>query len=341
MNGNHLKPDWKRQRDFMVDTGIPLVLVQMGKMPNYLVANLRYISETFTKTTKYLITDNDNTDSFAEMGFQVVKTEELDLVWPANFEIHDQRRHFRKNFWFSTKARLIILPLFMRKKSLRKVLHIESDVWIHPQFPFEYFFEIKEPLAFPRVDLERGVASVLFINGEPGIQTLLDACESWPELTDMQILGKILEDSRKVHQLDSYEFDLKSSRHWIFDGAKLGMYLFGSDPRNNWGIIKRFDNSPMGSLSKGDQLIQIGEKLFVKGAKSRKQVVSLHIHSKDLRVFSNNWRKILELQLEKEGKNKSIGFSSQSFVFHLTEIIAIAIRKALRILRLQNLLNSL
>jgi hypothetical protein len=323
----------------MVDIGIPLVLVQIGRMPNYLVANLRYISETFRGQTKYLITDVHDTDSFTEMGFEVVKIEDLDLDWPANFEICDERKHFRKNFWFSTKARLIIIPVFMRERGIEKILHIESDVWIHPKFPFDYFLDIKEPLAFPRVDLERGVASVLFINGVPGIQTLSDACEIFPELTDMQILGKILEDRRKAHQLDSYEFDLNTSHQWIFDGAKIGMYLFGSDPRNNWGIIKRFHNSPMGGLSKGDQIVLIGDELFIKGEKSRKQVVNLHIHSKDLRIFSRNWQEVIELQLESEEENKSISFRFQPFAFHLTEIIALAIRKALRILRLQNLLN--
>lgn len=306
---------------------IPIVLVQLGSPSRYLKANLKYLGETFPYEKKVMITDLKNYQWIEDYGFRVVHVDELAIFWPNNFEISDRRKYFRDNFWFSTKARLILLSHFMLQTSTPRLLHFENDVWVNPRFPFEYFDSLDAPLAYPRVDDFRGIASVLYVNGAEGINILEYACNKWSNMTDMEILGKLMDENERVLMLDSYDRRANESGHWVFDAAKMGMYLFGADPRNSWGLIRRFKRSPMGALEYGDEIRLEKDILSVGKEKSRKEIANLHVHSKNRKVFSVHWKKSIRLQLEKEKKGYSREFKLASFLFKLNEFSVFAIRK--------------
>lgn len=308
---------------------IPLVLVQLGPISKQLSLNLKYLASTFPQNAKYLITDNPNMDRRIDQRFIVVDSNKLIASWPDKFKVDDRRKYFRDNFWFSTKARLLLLPKFMETTGISKILHIENDVWLNPAFPFHLFTNITKPLAFPRMDADRGIASVLFVNGNLGIEQLTNACMKWPSLTDMQILGRILENDDLVFKLDSYESDSYES-DWIFDGAQLGMYLFGSDPRNHMGIVKKFRKSPTGKLRGTHKFLLKEDKLLLTGPLGERQIANLHIHSKYLHIFSESWKSEILLQLKKERYNWWFGFSINAFKFYLLERCGLAVRKIVR-----------
>jgi hypothetical protein len=275
-----------------------------------------------------VITDNDNLSDKSKNTYETVKIEDLNISWPTAFEITDRRINFRDNFWFSTKARLFLIPKLMEYFKLEKVLHIENDVWIHPEFPFQLLSNLRHALAYPRVDEFRGVASILLINGESGGKLLTDACIRWPDMTDMQILGQLWVNQQDVYALPStFGNGNNVLDNWIFDGAKIGMYLFGSDPKNTLGVIKRFNKSPMGDLDSPLGIQSYKETVWLINQGTFKRVANLHLHSKTVGMYSKNWLLILNRQLTKNKMNLSYSFSPHAFLFSIHELTYRILRK--------------
>lgn len=302
---------------------IPLVLAHIGKMPQHLSANILYLVKTFPKRNLYFISDIKPSLVIDSPRFIHIPIERLIQEWPVDFSITDKRRLFRNNFWFTSKARLILIPSFMRIFGENKVIHIENDVWIHPLFPFYFLEELEAPLSFPRVDSKRGIASVMVIKGELGIRMLEDACASWPNSTDMQILGNLMNTDSRVFQLPSMigSTDNSNLGNWIFDGAAIGMYLFGADPKNSLGLIRRFEKSPMGSFLQELDFSFKDKDLVISDGIRWNRVAALHIHSKTCTIFSSDWKSVLEKQLIREQRGMKYGFNFSALFFGLREMI--------------------
>ena len=275
-----------------------------------------------------MISNNLEFNELKGARIHFIDIQNLNFKWPEFFEISDGKRNFRDNFWFSTKARLYVIPIFMEIYSIQKIIHLENDVWIHPEFPFHIFEYLDYPLAFPRVDSERAIASILFINGSEGRRLLLDSCEKWPMQTDMQILGKLILSQKNVCELPStYGGVEEHFDGWIFDGAKLGMYLFGSDPRNTYGLVKRFDFSPLGSVGTKFKLKLTNKVLFLQDEVKERKIANLHIHSKNISMFSYQWDRALVNQLRKRSLRLSLGFDLRAFFFVIQEMTHRVLRK--------------
>lgn len=309
-----------------------IVFVHLGEIPKYLRKNLEYIAKQFVIQSRFIVTDNEELRTFSNLGYQIVKLQDLEIDWPPDFQISGRERLFRNNFWFSTKARLFIIPQFMAVFKVEKVLHIESDVWIHPDFPLRELETLNAALAFPRVDEGRGIASVLLVNGTEGRKLLLEACYNWPHLTDMQILDRLLRKNKNVYELPSTNNMLDNILgNWIFDGAKLGMYLFGADPRSVYGVIRRFNLSPMGSLTSGQEIMVEGQVIYLKTHESHRRVANLHLHSKDVRMYADNWRSVLKRQIRKRKLKLNYGFDFSAFLFFCRERMIHLLRKIQRL----------
>lgn len=306
---------------------LPVVFVQLGTLPRHLRRNLYFFASHFSNRSCYLVTDQERQIDIPD-SIEVIDSKELIKVWPEDFQIRDRRRLFRNNFWFLSKARLLLIPRLMEKFKLEKIIHIESDVWISPSFPFEVFENMSAPLAFPLVDEARGIASVLFVNGSEGVNLLDRGCAEWPHMTDMQILGQIaMRSNDEVALPSTYNRNGLEIGPWIFDGAKLGMYLFGSDPRNTWGIIHRFRKSLMGNLESKQKISLDKDQLIFSEGNSRKQIANLHLHSKSTVLFSKHWAIFIRLQLLKNAVGLNYGISIMGLFKAGSEFAVQVIRK--------------
>lgn len=307
---------------------LPVVFVNLGKVPRYLEKNIEYILTQFPNQPCYLITDQNKSSFPQKVGLEIIQLAEVMVSWPAKFEIKDKRKDFRNNFWFSSKARLLLLPEMMNMLKIERLLHIENDVWISPNFPFHLFETLSAPVAFPQVDEERGIASLLYVNGRFGIEILKDACEAWPEMTDMQILGQISHKYGSAVILPStYGVSSLKMENWIFDGAKLGMYLFGSDSRNSRGVSKRFKRSPMGDLAPNQKILLKENQLLLKELNSEIRIASLHLHSKQARLFSLNWSIFLKIQLIKKSMRLNYRFDPAGAWKAMSELLIAILRR--------------
>ena len=164
-------------------------------------------------------------------------------------------KDFRNNFWFSAIQRFDALRLYI-EKSNEPILHLESDVIISKDFPLEKFIMSEIKIAFPVVAKNRGVASSVFIRDLETAEKLIHFADETSSVnsntTDMEILAGFFEENQdKVVMLafgpnsaSAYDesfilervlpaFEILSG---IFDGNDIGVYLFGTDPRNARGV---------------------------------------------------------------------------------------------------------
>ena len=315
-------------------------------LPKHLILNLKRTIQLFPQHEIHLVT-NLNPASI-EINQLKVFGYEPSTIW---FELESTLSHdrdFRNNFWFTSLARFLALAEFSQTHN-QEMLHIESDVIISQDFPFDDFSEIPSWFSFPVVNNALAIASCLFIKNTEAAEylsqlTILMAKKD-SHVTDMHVLGEI---SKK----DSYFFQLlptspsmknalpsaseahlesihKSTQLFkgFFDGFDLGMYLFGNDPRNKRGIsfVRRFDTRfylnvrELSFALNNDRdfpyIYDTFKNTFI-------PIFTLHIHSKNLKLFNPaSSHKVIRKAIIDSKRGPEAKFYPNIFISSLTKAI--------------------
>lgn len=240
-----------------VSNRIDLVFVHLNSnIPLYLRLNLRSVVRKFPNHNVVLI---HNVAQISRIPRGVVQFNYKGS--PNLMKIDSNLKHpkeFRNNFWLTSIGRFDALSAYMETTN-RSLIHVESDVILSDDFPIDKFNEISSMLAFPVVAGNRGVASTLYIKNLESAQKLVnqsvEISDINPNTSDMEILAKFNSefkqeclilpfapsDNQYFHEPIGAEAKLDSLSQikrfgGIFDGNDIGVYLFGSDPRNRRGI---------------------------------------------------------------------------------------------------------
>ena len=288
-----------------------LIFVYLGKdLPKYVLANIRQIQGKFPDREIVFIGDDPLLcKKMAGKGIDTWLSPTPELNWVLNRSSLSHDPDFRNGFWFKTLARFYSLNEYMKLFPFQSVLLIESDVWISPSFPFRKFEQGCFDCAYPLAGKKQGVASTFFIRNSKCMQTFLEFAEQAtllnPEETDVTILGSFfrfgalntvvlpsainIKESFGSH-VDVDEIVLMTSEEFfedgIFDASTWGQFLTGLDPRNSWGFRRIYFHQESHSVNPTKFTFSaIGDELLVNLSGMSKRIYSLHIHSKDLRVF--------------------------------------------------------
>ena len=298
------------------------VFVHLGKSPvTHLWNNLQRHADLFPEIETYVILDQLTHSRNIPDGINLYMFKrESQFLSEAIFSAHDQK--FRGGFWRFSLERLFALSEFHKDHPQRKILHIESDVLLLPNFPWDRLSNSETPL-WNNYNQDRDVSALLYF---PDYTAHLKFIESIqlelyenPKHTDMTVLAALREDDNVIcsffPSLDPQLMDLinvanvsnsdliaKVSsgaifENGVFDAAAIGMWLTGHDPRNRYGKLLLHDSSPLVS---GDSLVnpravsyEMDEQgnlyLVSKTTGIRVSLWSLHIHSKSLKLFSESW----------------------------------------------------
>ena len=331
-----------------------LVFVHVGKkIPKHLKLNLRKTIDLFPKLEVVLIVNQEcRVSNIPGLGvFRFSYFEELDFI---KFKL-GHPKNFRNNFWFLSLIRFFVLHKFM-EKNVGEIIHVESDVILASDFPYNKFSQLEGKCAFSLTSDSEGIASILYLRDFEtsrllSEQTLISVgLNSYT--TDMIILKEFYvkyksitnilpsgsdfssKNNLRVPPIDAEKIR-KSKSHFggIFDGIDLGFYLTGEDPRNNRGLRRIRSVIPRNYVDPKllDPCWNI-ERGFIDvfdhhlGCLS--PVYSLHIHSKDLRFFQGNNIRIFQSRLRdfnnSESKELSIRTLFKSIIisvarrFHIT-----------------------
>lgn len=285
--------------------------------------------------------------SDSEISLKRVKSLEIEtwkcsnpaVSWSLISDNWSFSRKFRDDFWFKTLARFYSLHEFMQSHSGVSVLHIESDVLLLKNFPFEIFENLGNCISYPLKSDHEGIASLLYISDSLIAQKLISYIEDCSKvkesITDVSILGSFFKDYAELYfpmpsalpvsidndQNDSnIEVDLSRNLEFfggIFDASSIGIYFTGEDPRNANGFIRLF--SPLDHpIPVHDYIFNFTDSILsATYKKTTANVFSLHIHSKDLRLFNIDKS---SLRLEYLTKNHLLGEKLESQGFRTLKI---------------------
>jgi hypothetical protein len=322
-----------------------LVFVHLGtEFPNHLLANINYCKREFRNVEVVLIHDaplkslpNINGVSF----YQFIRKD--NEVIPILSKLQ-RNFDFRSGFWLTTKLRLLALAEYVGKVQ-SQVIHIESDVWLAPYFNFKYLQSSEFSLAYPRVDANRSIASIMFINGIEGARTLREVTLKNPGLSDMELLEKLRRDtSKKVISLpSSFDFNFQFAQdssfkqeQTIFDGAAIGMHLFGADPRNTFGFLSKYMDFPSVTPKMSTLQFRIhDERLQISFEHGYSDIACLHVHSKATTLFVRDYREVFESVIKERSLGIKKSFLPRVALFCLVELSKLAILKIIRRIRVR------
>ncbi len=222
---------------------------------------------------------------------------------------------FRDAFWISTTARFFYIESFMELFDLRHVYHIENDIMIYENLDD---IPVNKNIMYMVKDSDkRVIPSILFIPdcshlNRLNTYMLQQLKKSSNLMNDMQLLG-----SYSANHIDYFPFDFTSNSSFIMDGAAIGQYLGGVDPRNLPEFDTKTDtektllsvqNPTIGFINETSEFkpdsitifkkdfhlnnITIPVELYYGQTETNnqinlKQINNLHIHSKQLYQFSS------------------------------------------------------
>lgn len=323
--------------------------VHLGKarVPSYLKTSMKNISENFHGFPLILLVDNDkNLKNLGIKNLNVKKVSFLDKNWESIKRELSHDLTFRNEFWFNSLARFKALDKFMENENLNALLHIESDVSLMPNFPIERVKSLENVMAYSLQSSGQGIASLLHVGSKEVLKDFLFFCRkevtAKKNSTDMTILFRFLiERSHQVVILPTLPINLdtvslsedksiikQSSENinifgGVFDAISIGQYFFGIDPRNYRGRKKLF-REDLDHWVKPSQyeFKWINDSLIANNGGLQYQVYSLHIHSKDAKIFS---LRSLKIEFRKRIKQSQSGERTELVLRELLKSIGRAL----------------
>ena len=303
---------------------IHLILVYLGhKIPRYVFVNLKNLRRQFPHQQIVLIVERDsliNESTKRELNLKVygyTKSEKLhDLELSKHHDLG-----FRNGYWSHTIHRILAFLDYQIENRLDCVLHIEADMTLMPDFPFEAIART-EGIVWGYYNEQRDVGALIFVPGIKDAEWLRDEIiktwKEYPFFTDMQLLKEISNShqnqisywpsglsmaSNANARVNMSELQLTSKRQvdvgGIIDVAAIGMWLCGIDPRNNRGKKIHFSDS---FISNGDSWVDPSELKYIFHEKGKISIgepfgeiplYALHNHSKSEKYFGNSRVKYL------------------------------------------------
>lgn len=295
---------------------IEIVYVQIGtaKAP-HLIANIKLVRSMFPNMQiNCVVTKNSITHtSLPEYVNPIIYKPNRIVNSMLNKKSMDI--NFRDGFWRYTFERLLALREAHICKPNSSLIHIESDIFIFPNFPFNSFMKITSTCWLP-FNESRDAASLMYF---PTLKKSLDFHADLKKLlvrskqiNDMEALRTLRDQFPHKYQLlptsdvkfrklknlsKSEDARLQKVFNGVFDSAAIGMWLTGIDPRNNFGITHFFATNTIKKLEARINpsayplyLLKEGNLVFKNGSKFL-NVYNLHVHSKSNKIFSNTWRR--------------------------------------------------
>lgn len=305
-----------------------VVFVHLGSAKAaHLWENLRRLDVLFPKIKKVLILDNPvhlpKIGNLKVELFLFSRSNYIDRpLGPLNRDID-----FREGFWQFSIERFMALNAWHRENPIESFVHVESDVLLMPDFPWERFTRLNT-LAWLRYNDTLDVAAILYSPNSEETGWLADLISREvaqdPDLTDMTVLSRIshqfksrimilptqFHNSRLLEAKDDLQYvdqisDNVEEFGGIFDAAAIGMWLTGQDPRNYLGWIKRYVPLPSSFVNPAifEYSVRSHGTVTLIASGKTESLFNLHLHSKQLSFFGQDWESRLRSDV-KTSKNR-------------------------------------
>jgi len=291
------------------------------KFPKHLIANCYRMRSLFPEVNLHILHNTDSTLP-DELGVAIHKIETS--TYESDFKNHEWSRDFRHGFWQSSLLRILVLEQFHELFPNDSILHVESDVILMSGFPFDKIAQLDLPYwnSFgKKADVGALIYSPRMSYTKLLVASLRKAVNANHQITDMTALNFVRNESPDVFKVfpTSYLDASFETIPFIFDGAVLGMWLFGQDPRNHYGFQPRFLNltESLYSIVRGSVHLSDAGLLTLREGSEVSQIVSLHLHCKDTRLFEAN-STLFKRRVRSSSKRIHVVLFKPSVFFKLT-----------------------
>jgi len=293
-----------------------IVFVHLNsKLPGYLKENLENTISMFPNHQVYLV--HNGVASIPKLTNLVIFRYVEDSNWEKMESNLSHPRNFRENFWLTSLARFLAIESFA-KQFPGEILHLESDVIISKDFPFEKFTRQPKGIAFPIASNRRGVATTVYFRDAEIATKLanfaLRIVNEASDTTDMLILRQFFdhfpeitcalpmvpnsEGALSVIPEEPLRTNLSDNLFYfdgLFDGTDIGPYFFGSNPWNARGKSILHLQTPENYSNCKNWLLRCDEErefLSISTIKdgTRIKAFSVHMLCKDPSIFRNTTR---------------------------------------------------
>ena len=292
-----------------------IVYVYLGEhMPRYAIENIKMFSDRFSKYETWFLSNNlGSLEKFRGTNVKTWQCKNPMLTVEELIEFSNVDRNFRGGFWLLAIARFYAIEEFVKSTASESILQIESDVLVFDSFPFENFHKVEKQIAFPLVNDEFAIPSIVYFREYESILNLIQfmrgQLQSGENVTDMSILREYSKSySNRVEILPTNFPDKYGYQKWVtrslikelsqniesynglFDAATWGQYLGGEDPRNTLGIRRVFHVLRHHAVNpQRFKWSYDGKYLYVAINNNKLPLFCLHIHSKDSKFFVSNY----------------------------------------------------
>jgi hypothetical protein len=319
------------------------LFIHLGsKYPKYLLSNISRTRKLFPLVKIVLYGEIDPSDSWMKSNKIIFVKHSPDLKFYSAFSFGNFEKTFRNGYWKTTLERLICINAYHKNYPNEKVLHVESDVILFPNFPLLELSSLKK-LAWPNFSESADIGSLIY--SPSGIQSkklseLIISEIKKSSCSDMDILFKIRKRLAKDFQIlptlhsklpelmnrnaHINNENLENKIHGkvvfegIFDGLAFGSWIGGFDPRNRFGFTKIHTRDLIDS---GISLVDPSHTFFeltpdstlsICNSEVRIPIYNLHIHSKNVKLLSIYWElELIRLLKIENNSQRIISFKPQ------------------------------
>jgi hypothetical protein len=280
-----------------------LVLVHVGDVfPDYIQDCILQI-RTFSTIPIHVLFSKKHHERLSAESAAQVECVDLDTI-PVTPEHHEFNRRsrldmtFRGGFWTYTSARFFYLYYYMvARPEIGHVFHMENDTLLYMDILEKLPVFQTRPLWAVFDHANRCIPCFLYIRDAAALALLLPtfiACAR-SNKNDMQAIaqfrrrcpdtiGALPIVHNYAHELPRMFWEHADAFGTVFDGACVGQYIGGIDPRNKAGDTTGFINET--SVIQCDKVVlewrTTGERARVPYMNGL-PLANLHIHSKDLK----------------------------------------------------------
>ena len=267
-----------------------VILISTGVFQTYIKENINQLLKLDFDI--HVIIDSNFFKSMDEYktSIKLIDTSSLHTNFDKNSKLD---KHFRGGFWNNASKRLFLLYEYIKSNNIKNVIHLENDVLLYSNMNYNF----EEKIYITMDSTSRCIPGIIYI---PKYDLFTNLIENYHftqndmvNLTNFYNHNKdtvktfpIIDNSidKCIYNENFQEFNS------IFDGAAIGQYLGGVDPRNisgdTTGFVNetceiKYDKYTFKWFKKGNDYyspyIEINSKLIA--------INNLHIHCKKLENF--------------------------------------------------------
>lgn len=266
-----------------------IVLVSVGVFQSYILDNIRQLIQLDFNI--HVITDKAYFPRLSEFSNRIhcIDAHTLDIQY-FNKKTRLNKR-FRGGFWNNASKRLFLVYEYLKKFNIQHVIHLENDVLLYNKMQFD----MDNKMYITMDAMRRCIPGIMYI---PDYSFMDDLIKNYNykknDMVNMAMFYHRNKDTVKtfpiIHTGSKSMYNVNFNEFGsIFDGAAMGQYLGGVDPRNKGGDTRGFVNETC--VVKYDiykfRWKKIGNVLTPHLEADGKLIPinNLHIHCKNLKKF--------------------------------------------------------